>query len=401
MTRAASTAASPKSNTRLRTPNAPFHAGTSPNEAQIGRRAACPEMTRRALIGGVFCVALFGRAEAEPLRLTAGSRGYNGTSPGPALRLRAGERLDIRLVNGLAEPTSLCLPGSRFPAPIVAPGETRDFVFAPTAPGFGLYAPWRSAGAGLFGAYVVEELAPPAVNLDAIVVLPGVFALAAPPGGRVRLRLANAAPDAVLGLKASGATVTIVAIDGAPSEPFTPRGGEFPMCPGARFELMFDLDGPFELAGARSAVRIEPKGERVAPKGPIAALPANPRLPAEIALEKARQIRIAIGAAALNGVGGSDWPAKPLFSVAKGTPVALTLVNERAEPQTLRLEGHLARVLHALDDGWDPYWRDALLIGPGRTLHAAFVADNSGKWPLASASPERRAKGMAGWFEVT
>ena len=67
----------------------------------------------------------------------------------------------------------------------------------------------------------------------------------------------------------------------------------------------------------------------------------------------------------------------------------------------MRLEGHVARQLHALDDGWDPYWRDALLIGAGKTLHAAFVADNSGKWPLASASPESRAKGLLAWFLVS
>ena len=80
--------------------------------------------------------------------------------------------------------------------------------------------------------------------------------------------------------------------------------------------------------------------------------------------------------------------------------MVLTLVNETAEPQTLRLEGHWARVLHALDDGWDPYWRDALLVGPAKTLHVAFVADNPGRWPLASASPARAAKGLAADFMV-
>jgi FtsP/CotA-like multicopper oxidase with cupredoxin domain len=172
---------------------------------------------------------------------------------------------------------------------------------------------------------------------------------------------------------------------------------------------MFDMPrGRFELAlrGAGPALQIDPDGEPMMPRPPVAALPANPRLPREIALERAQQVRVTIAGAteqgfALNGVGGADWPEKPLFKAARGAPVSLTLVNQTSNAQTLRLEGHVARQLHALDDGWDPYWRDALLIGAGKTLHAAFIAAAPGKWPLASASPERRTKGMKAWFWVT
>jgi FtsP/CotA-like multicopper oxidase with cupredoxin domain len=66
----------------------------------------------------------------------------------------------------------------------------------------------------------------------------------------------------------------------------------------------------------------------------------------------------------------------------------------------MRLGGHVARELHALDDGWDPYWRDVVIVPPGRTVHAAFVADNPGKWPIASATPECRAAGLCGWFQA-
>ena len=38
---------------------------------------------------------------------------------------------------------------------------------------------------------------------------------------------------------------------------------------------------------------------------------------------------------------------------------------------------------------------------PGRTLHAAFVAQTPGKWPLASASPDARAQGLKAWFQVS
>jgi len=56
--------------------------------------------------------------------------------------------------------------------------------------------------------------------------------------------------------------------------------------------------------------------------------------------------------------------------------------------------------LHSMDDGWEPYWRDTILIQPGRTAHIAFVADNPGSWPIESAIPEHRAAGVGAWFQV-
>jgi FtsP/CotA-like multicopper oxidase with cupredoxin domain len=384
-------------------------------------------LSRRVFLGGGLVLCFFPRAAraGQDWRLTAeaasdGRCAYGGQSPGPTIRARVGRPCRIEIANALAAPTSLSVAGLRLPyarGARIAPGGRAKVEFAPTEPGFGLYLPYEPAdqlAAGLFGPVVVDEVETPAVDLDAVVVFSVSgqqwrvnadakgLDLAAAPGGRVRLRLANAAPDLVLAAKTSGPEAAIVAIDGQPCPPFAPLRGEFPLCPSARFELMFDLDKPFELTlgGAQEpALRIAPRGERVAARGPFAGLSANPRLPQEIALEKARQVKITLTKAdagfALNGGG-----RKPLFTVARGAPVSLTLVNETAEPQTLRLEGHSARILHARDDGWDPYWRDALLIGPGRTLHAAFVADNPGPWPLASASPERRAKGLAGRFKV-
>ncbi len=62
--------------------------------------------------------------------------------------------------------------------------------------------------------------------------------------------------------------------------------------------------------------------------------------------------------------------------------------------------GHVARLPHSMDDGWEPYRRDTILIRPGRTLHVAFIADNPGKWPIESAILEHRAAGVGAWFQV-
>jgi len=346
--------------------------------------------------------------------------------------------------------------------PPVAPGASLDIRFAPPDSGFNLYMPHAgklSTGQisqGLFGPIIVDEPTAPPVDLEALVVLsdwrldgqgavadlddvktargagrfgavlsanaaPASLRLEAAPGARVRLRLANAATARLMTIAIEGAKTLIIAVDGQPSEAFEPLRNLIPIGPGARFELMFDMPreagavARFLLRGGDAAaipgetdrplIVFEAKGDAVAARTALAGLPANPRLPAEIALEASRRFDLTLSGGgdapfAVNGVSFVDWPPKPAFQVARGTPVTLGLVNKTAYPQAIRLNGHVARLLHSLDDGWEPYWRDILLVQPGKTVHAAFIADNPGKWPIESASPERRDAGLAAWFQV-
>lgn len=456
-------------------------------------------MNRRAFLGAGVTVAVWAwtrRAGARLAPLAAGSDGffaleagaasaafapppaeatpllaYNGVTPGPLLRIRHGETLKVRLVNKLSLPTTLSFPGlcaanastgiGGLTQPLVAPGASLDISFAPPDSGFNLYMPnaGKSSAAqiaqGLFGPIVVEEAAPPAVDLEALVLLsdwrldpkgaiadledanlaragrfgatitansaPAPLNLSAAPGARVRLRIANAATARMMTIAIEGVKARIVAIDGQPSEPFEPLRDLVPMGPGARFELLFDLPreagatARFILRGGgaaaipgepdRPVIVIAARGEPVAARDALPALPPNPRLPQEIALERARRVDLTITGGgdtpfAVDGVSFADWAAKPSFQVPRGTPVTLGLVNKTAVMQAIRLNGHVARLLHPLDDGWEPYWRDILLAPPGKTVRAAFVADNPGKWPIESASPERRNAGLATWFQV-
>ena len=390
---------------------------------------------------------------AAPTRLLA----YEGIVPGPLIRLKLGDELALRLANRLDAPTTLSFPGLRIDnafagiggltqAPI-APGGEAEVRFTPPDAGFNLYLPdagaatARQLASGLFGPIVVEEASPPEVDLEAAVLLAdwrldeggrlsddagpaatlitaGAAAapqrLVAPPGARVRLRLANASAARAMSIGVTGASPLIVAVDGQPSAPFAPLRNLFPVGPGARFELVFDMTDSavaFSLRddAAREADRSlivfaiagPPKPERPAFQG----LPANPLLPKAIDLARARRFALALsggdGAAlAVNGETLNDWSAKPQFAVRRGAAVALALVNTTAATQTMRLGGHVARLLHPLDDGWEPYWRDVFLVPPGQTVRLAFVADNPGKWPIASATPAARATGLSAWFEV-
>lgn len=347
--------------------------------------------------------------------------------------------------------------------PLVAPGASFDIAFTPPDSGFNLYMPHAGGhtaaqiSSGLYGPIIVDEATLPAIDLESIVIisdwrldaqgqlkddafdpatsrgagrvgaLVAVDGQAAPlsveavPGARVRLRLANATTARVLSIAIEGAKPLIVAIDGQPAESFEPLRNLIPMGPGARFDMLFDMPREAEskvrftlrggeFAGAPGEVDMPlilfaGQGAAVAPRPKMAGLAANPLLPAEIDLARARRLDLAIAGGGgapftLNGASFVDWAAKPLLAVPKGAPVTLGFANKTAVTQAMRLHGHVARLLHPLDDGWEPYWRDTILVAPGKTVHVAFVADNPGKWPIESAIPEHRAAGVGGWMLV-
>jgi FtsP/CotA-like multicopper oxidase with cupredoxin domain len=417
-----------------------------------------------------------GSAKAQILEIPTppvAALGYEGATPGPLLRLRKGEELKVRLVNKLSEPTSLCWHGLRIAnamagiggltQPPVPPGGSFDYRFTPPDSGFNLYRPHAGAlipgqiGRGLYGSILVEEALPPSLDLEAIVALadwkldakdqvsddfsdpalargagrlgPLIAAnnsaapltLNPPPGARARLRLVNAANARIMLVGVEGAKPLIIALDGQPCEAFEPLRNRFPIGPGARFDMMFDMprDGApvrfILLGGAAAAIPGETdrplivftaKGDPLAQRPPLTGLEPNRLLPVEIDLQRASRVEIAIAGGggapfSINGASLTAWPAKPLFSVARGAPVTLTLVNNTAVAQAIRLYGHFMRLLHAMDDGWEPYWRDSVLIAPGKTAHVAFVADNPGHWPIESAIPEHQTGGVMTMFAVS
>jgi FtsP/CotA-like multicopper oxidase with cupredoxin domain len=398
--------------------------------------------------------------------------GYNGATPGPLLRLRKGEALKVRLANKLTQPTTLCWHGLRgansmagvggLTQPSILPGANFDYRFTPPDAGFNLYqahvgaATAGQTGRGLYGPIIIDEASPPSHDLEAIVALadwslnaqgevrqdftdPAIaygagglgaslvannaaapLRLSAAPGARVRLRLANAAIARIMIIGVEGVKPLIIALDGQPAEAFEPLRNAFPMGPGARFDLMFDMPRDatpvrFILRGGAAAaiagetdrplIDLATSGDPVAQRPPFAGLEANPLLPTEISLQRAKRVDITItggGGApfAINGKTLLAWPAEPLFSVARKAPVTLGLVNKTAVTQAIRLHGHVMRLLHPLDDGWEPYWRDGVLVAPGQTSHVAFVADNPGHWPIESAIPEHMAAGVMTMFAV-
>ena len=101
--------------------------------------------------------------------------GYQGTVPGPLIRVKRGEKVRVRLKNGLAQPTTIHWHGIRIDNAMdgvpgltqdaVQPGKTFDYSFI--APDAGTYwyhshaKTWEQVARGLYGMLIVEEEAPP------------------------------------------------------------------------------------------------------------------------------------------------------------------------------------------------------------------------------------------------
>ena len=250
-------------------------------------------------------------------------------------------------------------------------------------------------------------------------------ALTAPPGARVRLRILNACSARLMSLVFENMRALVVGVDGQSCEPFEPARMTLPSGPGSRFDVIFDLPGnggaePAVIlrgGGLRNEAADEPdrkligfrtEGTAPPPRGPVLSQ-QNPALPSIIKLQAAKRLDLVIEkgkspdprrAWSFNGIAshGADVPA--LFKVKPGQPVTLGFINKTRSPQTVHVHGHALRVLHLLDDGWEPYWRDSVIVPPAGTVRVAFLADNPGKWLIESTILERAMSGLAAWFEV-
>lgn len=411
-------------------------------------------------------------AKPTPLRLRpdAGKEAeawtFNGTLS-PALRIRQGAELRVTLQNETALPLSLHFHGIRGPNAMdgaggltqqpVPPGQRHEYRFTPPDAGTFLIRPCVLGGSaeplerGLSALLIVEEPNPPTVDQDIALLVDdwrlnedGSLApfepsaevapagrlgswlsvngraapqrVEAPPGGRVRLRLANACNARAMRLRFDQLKCYVIAIDGQPTGTFEPLRASLPFAPGTRYDLLVDLPAEAGSHGAVMAligdgmplVEIVTAGEKRSALPVVAPLPPNIRLPDTIKLQNASRKDVVVKGDpkdpkapwTINGAAGNPSGA-PLLKVKRGSPVVLTLSNQTAFVQPIHLHGHAFRLLHSLDDGWEPYFLDTVQIPENRTIRIAFVADNPGKWLLASTVMERFDAGLWTWIEVT
>ncbi|HJO74169.1 MAG TPA: multicopper oxidase family protein [Rhodospirillales bacterium] len=218
--------------------------------------------------------------------------GYQGTVPGPLIRVKRGEKVRVRLKNGLAQPTTIHWHGIRIDNAMdgvpgltqdaVQPGKTFDYSFI--APDAGTYwyhshaKTWEQVARGLYGMLIVEEEAPPKVDRELLFVADDwrldadgqideeslgnlhdwshagrmgnwltVNGLTDPDipvraGERIRVRMINTANARTLAFDFEPLSPQVIALDGQPVSPWT-LGGALRLAPAQRADVIIDIDG--------------------------------------------------------------------------------------------------------------------------------------------------------------
>lgn len=273
---------------------------------------------------------------AAPARVRIGARtahvqAFNGSLPGPTLRVRPGDTLRVAMSNGLDDPTNLHVHGLHVspegngdnPFVSIAPGDSFDYEFAlpdDHPPGTYWYHPHHHGhvadqlAAGLYGAIVVEDPDPVPVARERVLVISdltldasGDLAEASPPqrmtgregetvlvNGQVRpvataapgerelWRVVNACPSRFLRLSLDGQDLWLSGRD-VGRLPEALEVTDVTLAPGNRVELLVDTRAgtstlvatPVDrgsmdgMTGGMSDGMTGPGGERPGSGGPV------------------------------------------------------------------------------------------------------------------------------------
>jgi FtsP/CotA-like multicopper oxidase with cupredoxin domain len=394
---------------------------------------------------------------------------YNGAVPGPELRFRQGERLRIEVENALPADTTVHWHGLRLPnamdgvpgvtqKPIAANGGRFVYEFDLPDAGTFWYHPHlgspEQVARGLYGALIVEEREPPAVDRDLVWVLSDwrldrearivenfgnpmdashagrigntvtvngairdSFGVRA--GERIRLRLINASNARIYGLEFEGHEPRIIALDGHGVAPH--RDGRAVLGPGMRADLILDcaqqpgsshrVIDRFYRQRAYELLKIEYGADKPLRQS----FPSIPRLAANPVavpdLSKAERHSVVFGGGMMGAMPsqrehrGLFWTIngklvpehahhEPLLKLALNRSYRVEFVNNTAWHHPIHLHGHVFRVL-----GKD-HWADSVLLDPDSRAEIAFVADNPGDWMLHCHVLEHQASGMMALVRV-
>lgn len=411
--------------------------------------------------------------------------GYNGTVPGPLLRVARGGEVRARLINSIDQPTTIHWHGihidnamdgvAHLTQAAVNPGEVFDYRFRVPHAGTYWYHPHAHRAMqqdrGLSGLLIVEESEPVAVDGDIALAIDDwrleangetetrslaglhdsahagrignvltvnaepIATFQARPNARLRLRLCNTCNARVLQLRLEDVRVQLVAIDGMPVPPTPLPDGTITIAPAGRADVVVDVTGATATSSAITEVsrgrlliaRLDVRGEPVRDRALETSLslpPNDVRLPNLKADPLVFDLRMQGGA--MGGMpdvevhgkrmslrdaarqhrmvwafnGKADAHDAPIFTVKRGRPVAIRIVNDTAWPHAMHVHGHHFVVVQRTEGALKPWLHDTVLMHRRETATLAFTADNPGKWMLHCHMLEHQMSGMSCYFEV-
>ena len=362
-------------------------------------------------------------ARKERFHLASGEEvdGYtvNGTSPGPTIHAVEGQLVQVTLVNAdVPDGVTLHWHGvdvtnaedgvAGVTQDEVPPGTSYAYRFVAVHAGTFWYHSHQVSHAqvlgGLLGALVISPQVPSA-EPDVLAVShvydqyltvnghQGSDRVPAKAGQKVRVRVINTDNGSLHAWVAS--PYRLLAVDGYDvSAPTEVTGRSVLVTAGGRADLEVVAPAAVELGGTSLLVGdVAPSDPATVPTPPeldlltygtATALPFDPAHPD-------RRFLYSIGRRPgfLDGKPGFWWsinghlfPDVPMFVVAEGDVVVMTIRNHSGATHPMHLHGHHAVVLQR--DGTkatgSPWWVDSLDVPSGHSYVIAFLADNPGIW---------------------
>ncbi|WP_427884754.1 multicopper oxidase family protein [Kribbella sp. GL6] len=364
-------------------------------------------------------------ARKQKYKLASGETvdGYtvNGTSPGPLIRAKVGDLVQVTFVNeSVKDGATLHWHGIDVPnAEDGVAGVTQDavpvggkFVYRFKAEQAGTY--WYHSHqvssdevkGGLFGPIVIAPATPGEVvatihtydGKRTINGRTGTARVDLPAGTTARVRVINT-DNAILRVGLLGTPYKVVAVDGQDVHGPTPTTAAYALPAGGRV----DLEAAVPAGGLRLVAGASSLSLGIAPAGtdpPSGDLPGDTvdllkyGTPAPLGFDPSKanrnfEYKIGRTAGFLDGkpglwwtINGHKFPDVPMFTVAEGDVVRMKISNTSGQAHPMHLHGHHAVVLsrNGVTATGSPWWTDTLEVGNKETYEIAFVANNPGLW---------------------
>jgi len=219
------------------------------------------------------------------------------------------------------------------------------------------------------------------------------------PGGRVRLRLINAASSTQFWVDLGALSGTVVAVDGHPVRPV--RSTRLPLAIAQRLDVLIDLPGngaypifaQVEGKRARTGIVLAASG---APVSRTAAEASENSPPVDLSFERRLEAvtpltprapdlthRVILAGAMAPyawSLNGEYWPNVTPLMIATGQRVAIEMLNHTMMPHPMHLHGHAFQVVAINGTPLAGAVRDTVLVPPMGSVTVAFDADNPGRW---------------------
>jgi FtsP/CotA-like multicopper oxidase with cupredoxin domain len=426
-----------------------FHAQRRKFLVGLGAATLVPPMRRISAAETPRLLLLEAKPATIALRPGTATAVWSLQSPSQPLRFKRGSELEVTFQNGLPVPAALDFCGldgvpAAEPLTEVAAGAKADFAIplrhagtffcSLQPPDDGTRLPARPL------AFVVEENEPLNVDRDQVflvedwrlrpdgtAIAPGLAPndavafytvngqvnpdIAVRSHERLRFRVINGCQRQVIAVKIENHEVRVMALDGAPAEPFLARNGALVLAPGGRADALVEASAPpasaaaillHDGSAAQAIARLVTSTEppiRPAPLPPAPALPSD-GLPAQLDLKGALRVDLALTGTEWTRPASFSLSAPPAFQAKAGRTVVLALANRADGTTVFHLHGHHFLLLDRLDDGWKPFWLDRLAVEPGQTQRIAFAAETAGRWLLESVGTVWTAPRLLRWYSV-